>query len=47
MIALRDSIRAEQAAKGVHVMGYCHGLGFLDRKPPQYTLLQQQQRAAA
>jgi len=39
MIALRDSIRAEQQAKGVHVMGFCHGLGFLDSKPPTYTLI--------
>ena len=47
MVELRDSIRAEQQAKGVHVMNFCHGLGFLDRKPPQYTVVQQQRRAAA
>ncbi|MEO7149191.1 MAG: fatty acid desaturase [Rhodanobacteraceae bacterium] len=39
MRALRDSIFAEQRANGVHVMPYCHGLGFLDRQPPAYTLL--------
>jgi len=24
------------------VMNYCHGLGFLDRKPAQYTQVQNQ-----
>src|SRR5438309_1574593 len=35
----RDKIRAEQKAAGVHVMGHCHALGFLDRAPPQYTVV--------
>jgi len=39
MVELRDSIRAEQRAAGVHVMPFCHGLGFLDRKPPRYTVV--------
>jgi hypothetical protein len=37
MVQLRDSIRDEQRAHGVHVMDHCHDLGFLDRKPAQYT----------
>lgn len=41
MVDLRDSIRDEQRAKGVHVMPYCHGLGFLDRSPPAHTRLPQ------
>ncbi len=41
MVELRDAIRDEQRAKGVHVMPYCHGLGFLDRQPPAYTRLSQ------
>jgi len=46
MIALRDKIREDQIAKGVHVMPFCHGLGFFDRKPPQYTVVQAQRTAA-
>ena len=47
MVALREQIRAEQRAAGVHVMGHCHALGFLDRTPPQYTVVQNPQHAAA
>ncbi|HEX3122853.1 MAG TPA: fatty acid desaturase, partial [Rhodanobacteraceae bacterium] len=36
MVELRDRIRAEQEAAGVHVMGHCHALGWLDRSPPRY-----------
>lgn len=39
MRALRDSVVDEQRAKGVHVMPYCHGLGFLDRTPAAHMLL--------
>lgn len=46
MRRLRDSIREEQRAKGVHVMPYCHGLGFLDRTPSAFTQLSDSQRAA-
>ena len=42
MVELRDKIRAEQVAKGVHVMGWCHALGFLDRSAPTYTLRERQ-----
>jgi hypothetical protein len=37
MTAPRNSIRAEQVAQGVHVMGFCHALGFLVANPPQYA----------
>jgi hypothetical protein len=36
MVELRDRIRAEQEAAGVHVMRHCHALGWLDRSPPRY-----------
>lgn len=39
IVALRDSIRDEQRAKGVHVMRWCHALGFMDRQPPAHTHL--------
>jgi fatty acid desaturase len=39
MRSLRDEIAGQQRAKGVHVMGHCHALGFLDRSPPAYTQL--------
>jgi hypothetical protein len=39
MVELRDRIRDEQRAKGVHVMRWCHALGFFDRAPPRYTEL--------
>jgi fatty acid desaturase len=39
MIELRDRIQDEQRAKGVHVMRWCHTLGFLDRSPPRYVEL--------
>jgi fatty acid desaturase len=47
MVELRDRIRSDQQAAGVHVMGYCHALGFFDRKPPQYTVIQGERQAAA
>jgi fatty acid desaturase len=47
MIELRDRIRDEQTAKGVHVMGWCHALGFLDHAPPQYTLTGNRQPTGA
>jgi len=47
MIALRDSIRADQRAHGVHVMNFCHGLGFFDRSPPAYTTLARAQNVSA
>ena len=46
MIELRDKIRGEQRAKGVHVMGWCHALGFLDRAPPQHTVITRDAGAA-
>jgi fatty acid desaturase len=39
MVELRDSIVEDQREAGTHVMGFCHGLGFFDRKPPKYTTL--------
>jgi hypothetical protein len=39
MIELRDRIRDDQRANGVHVMGWCHALGFLDRTPPRHTVI--------
>jgi hypothetical protein len=39
MIELRDRIRNEQVGNGVHVMGWCHALGFLDRAPPRHTMI--------
>jgi fatty acid desaturase len=39
MVELRDSIVADQRTSGVYVMPFCHGLGFLDRQPPQYTVV--------
>ncbi|MDE1961718.1 MAG: fatty acid desaturase, partial [Xanthomonadaceae bacterium] len=47
MVQLRDSIRDEQRAHGVHVMNHCHGLGFLDRKPAQYTRINRSATNAA
>jgi fatty acid desaturase len=47
MVALRDSIREEQRAHGVHVMNFCHGLGFLDAQPPRYLEVRAEQRARA
>jgi hypothetical protein len=38
MVELRDRIRADQEAAGVHVMSHCHALGWLDQSPPRYTL---------
>ena len=46
MIALRDKIREDQIANGVHEMPFCQGLGFLDRKPPQYTVVPARRAAA-
>jgi len=40
MVSLRDSIRDEQRVKGVHVMGWCHALGFMDRSPPAHTRIE-------
>jgi len=37
MVSLRDSIRDQQRARGVHVMRWCHALGFMDRSPPAHT----------
>lgn len=36
MRPFQQAIADEQRAKGVHVMGHCHALGFLDRAPPAY-----------
>jgi len=38
MVELRDRVRAEQEAAGVHVMSYCHALGWLDRAAPRHSL---------
>lgn len=39
LVALHESIAVEQRAKGVHVMRWCHALGFLDRRPSAHTLV--------
>jgi len=46
MVELRDRIRVEQEAAGVHVMDHCHALGWLDQSPPRYTMRPSQQAAA-
>jgi len=45
-VELRDSIRDEQRAKGVHVMHWCHALGFMDRQPPAHAVVKPSVRAA-
>jgi fatty acid desaturase len=40
LVAFSKSIREEQRAKGVHVMNWCHALGFMDRQPPARTLVE-------
>jgi hypothetical protein len=47
MVELRDSIVADQRAAGVHVMPFCHALGFLDQKPSQFTVVGRDRQSAS